>query len=60
MSDKIVVGTDGSDGAAKAVSEAIRVAKALGGELHVVSAFGSEVAAHVSGAPTRNHRGWNR
>jgi nucleotide-binding universal stress UspA family protein len=52
MSDKIVVGTDGSDSAAKAVSEAIRVAKALGGELHVVSAFELVVGAHAGGAPT--------
>lgn len=34
----IVVGTDGSTRATRAVGEAIRLAKALGGELHVVSA----------------------
>jgi nucleotide-binding universal stress UspA family protein len=33
----IVVGTDGSSGATQAVKEAIDLAKALGGELHVVS-----------------------
>jgi nucleotide-binding universal stress UspA family protein len=33
----IVVGTDGSSGASLAVKEAIRLAKALGGELHVVT-----------------------
>lgn len=34
----IVVGTDGSSGATRAVKEAIRLAKALDGELHIVSA----------------------
>jgi nucleotide-binding universal stress UspA family protein len=33
----VVVGTDGSSGATLAVTEAIRLAQALGGELHVVS-----------------------
>ena len=33
----IVVGADGSGGATRAASEAIRLSKALGGELHVVS-----------------------
>jgi nucleotide-binding universal stress UspA family protein len=39
MSDKIVVGTDGSDTAKQAVAEAVRLAKALDAELHVVTAF---------------------
>lgn len=39
MSEKIVVGTDGSPTAKRAVAEAVRLAKALGGELHVVSAY---------------------
>jgi nucleotide-binding universal stress UspA family protein len=33
----IVVGTDGSSGSGRAVKEAIRLSKALGGELHVVT-----------------------
>ncbi len=33
----IVVGADGSSGATRTVSEGIRLAKALGGELHIVS-----------------------
>lgn len=33
----IVVGTDGSDGARMAVKESIRLAKVLGGELHIAS-----------------------
>ncbi|MDX6342526.1 MAG: Universal stress protein family, partial [Trebonia sp.] len=39
MGESIVVGTDGSDRAKRAVEEAVRLAKALGVELHVVSAF---------------------
>jgi nucleotide-binding universal stress UspA family protein len=34
----IVVGTDGSSGSMQAVSEAIRLSKALGGDLHIASA----------------------
>ena len=39
MSDSIVVGTDGSDTAKRAVAEAVRLARALGGEVHIVTAF---------------------
>ena len=35
----IVVGTDGSDTATKAVLEAIQLAKAFGADLHIVSAY---------------------
>jgi nucleotide-binding universal stress UspA family protein len=38
MSETIVVGTDGSETAQRAVTEATRFAKALGAELHVVTA----------------------
>jgi nucleotide-binding universal stress UspA family protein len=48
----IVVGTDGSDSAGKAVAEAARLAVALGAELHVVYAFEPLTAAHIVGAPT--------
>jgi nucleotide-binding universal stress UspA family protein len=44
----IVVGTDGSRGATRAVKEAIRLSKALDSELHVVSA--SDSADAVSSA----------
>jgi nucleotide-binding universal stress UspA family protein len=49
MSDKIVVGTDGSETATKAVAEAARMAKALGGDVHVVSAYESVVGANEPG-----------
>src|SRR5579863_1689038 len=39
MGDAIVVGTDGSETAKRAVSEAARLAKALEADLHVVSAY---------------------
>ena len=39
MGDTIVVGTDGSDTAKQAVAEAVRLAKALDAEVHVVTAF---------------------
>ncbi|HEX4564136.1 MAG TPA: universal stress protein [Solirubrobacteraceae bacterium] len=39
MADAIVVGTDGSDTATRALEQAARYAKALGGELHIVSAY---------------------
>ncbi len=39
MSESIVVGTDGSDTAKRAVAEAVRLASALDAELHVVSAY---------------------
>ena len=48
MSDAIVVGTDGSETATRALKEAARYAKALGCDLHVVSAY-EPVHARVSG-----------
>jgi len=48
LSDAIVVGTDGSETAARALKEATRYAKALGCDLHVVSAY-EPVHARVSG-----------
>jgi nucleotide-binding universal stress UspA family protein len=53
MSETIVVGTDGSDTAARAVDEAIRLAQALGGEVHVVSAYRPLRGAKVMGSPVR-------
>jgi nucleotide-binding universal stress UspA family protein len=51
MSEKIVVGSDGSDTAKQAVDEALRIARALGAELHVVMSNHSLRGAHVVGAP---------
>ena len=51
MSEKIVVGSDGSDTAKQAVDEAQRIAKALGAELHVVMSNHSLRGAHIVGAP---------
>jgi nucleotide-binding universal stress UspA family protein len=51
MSEKIVVGTDGSETAEQAVNEAVRLARALGAELHVVTAFKKLRAARIVGAP---------
>jgi nucleotide-binding universal stress UspA family protein len=58
MDDSIVVGTDGSDTAKQAVEEALRLAKALGGEVHVVSAFEPLRGARVHGAPEGAAKVW--
>jgi nucleotide-binding universal stress UspA family protein len=50
MDQSIVVGTDGSETAARALAEAIRMSKALNASMHVVSAF-EPLRAHVTGAP---------
>jgi len=49
MSEAIVVGTDGSDTAKRAVAEAVRLAKALGAEVHVVSAYEPLRGVHTAG-----------
>ena len=51
MDDSIVVGTDGSETAKQAVTEAVRLAKALGAHVHVVSAYEPLRGARVTGAP---------
>jgi nucleotide-binding universal stress UspA family protein len=51
MAESIVVGTDGSERADRAVGEAVRLAKALGAELHVVSAYEPLRGAKIAGAP---------
>lgn len=50
MYESIVVGTDGSETAERAVGEAVRLAKALDGDLHVVSAYEPLRGARVEGA----------
>ncbi len=58
MAESIVVGTDGSESAGQAVQEAVRLAKALGAELHVVSAFEPLRGARISGAPEGAAKIW--
>jgi nucleotide-binding universal stress UspA family protein len=58
MGDSIVVGTDGSDTAKQAVAEAVRLAKALGAPVHVVSAFEPQTGARISGAPEGAAKVW--
>ena len=48
MADAIVVGTDGSDTATRALMEAMRFATVLGADLHIVSAFEPIRGAKVS------------
>jgi nucleotide-binding universal stress UspA family protein len=49
MSESIIVGTDGSETAVRALEEAIRIDKALGCDIHVVSAYKPLVGAKVVG-----------
>jgi nucleotide-binding universal stress UspA family protein len=58
MDDSIVVGTDGSETAKQAVAEAVRLAKALGADVHVVSAFEPLRGAKIAGAPEGAARVW--
>jgi nucleotide-binding universal stress UspA family protein len=58
MADSIVVGTDGSDTAQEAVAEAVRLAKALGGDLHLVAAFEPQRGVRIAGAPEGAARVW--
>ena len=50
MSESIVVGTDGSGTAKRAVAEAVRLAKALGAEVHVVCAHDPMRGVAAAGA----------
>jgi nucleotide-binding universal stress UspA family protein len=58
MSDTIVVGTDGSETAKQAVAEAVRLAKALDAEVHVVTAFEPARRAKIVGAPEGAQKFW--
>ncbi len=53
MSESIVVGTDGSATAKRAVAEAIRFAKALDAEVHIVSAYEARDVHCPLGEPGR-------
>ncbi len=58
MAEAIVVGTDGSDTAKRAVAEAVRLAGALEAELHIVSAFEPLRGAKITGAPEGAAKVW--
>jgi nucleotide-binding universal stress UspA family protein len=49
MYERIVVGTDGSDSAGRAVRHALRLAKVTGGTVHVVTAWQPMPALALSG-----------
>jgi nucleotide-binding universal stress UspA family protein len=51
MYESIVVGTDGSSTAQRAVAEATRLSKALGSALHVVAAYEPVRGVRVEGSP---------
>src|SRR4051794_5029578 len=56
--EPIVVGTDGSDTAKRAVAEAVRLARALGAVVHIVSAYEPVRDAHIAGAPEGAAKVW--
>jgi nucleotide-binding universal stress UspA family protein len=58
MAEQIVVGTDGSDSAKLAVAEAVRLAKLLGAELHVVSGYKPLRGAKITRAPEGAAKVW--
>ena len=57
MAESIVVGTDGSGTASRAVKEAMRLARALQAELHLVSAYEPERVS-IKGAPEGAAKVW--
>lgn len=58
MAEQIVVGTDGSETAKVAVSEAVRLAKSLGADLHLVSSYKPLRGAKIAGAPEGAAKVW--
>jgi nucleotide-binding universal stress UspA family protein len=54
----IVVGTDGSETASRALREAADLAKSTGATLHVVSAYERASGAHLSGEDTPERATW--
>lgn len=54
----IVVGTDGSETANRALEEALRLAKAFGDELHVVSGYAPVRGARIAEAPQGAAKVW--
>ena len=59
MYESIVVGTDGSETAQRAVAEATRLASAFGGELHLVLAYEPLRGARIVGAPEGAAKVWD-
>jgi len=57
--ESIVVGTDGSETAQRAVAEASELAKALGALLHLVSAYEPLRGARIVGAPAGAAQVWD-
>jgi nucleotide-binding universal stress UspA family protein len=57
--ESIVVGTDGSETAQRAVAEATRLAKALGGGLHLVSAYEPLRGARIVGGRSSFGEVWD-
>lgn len=55
---KIVVGTDGSETAARALDRAVALAAALDAELHIVSAYNDRAPAGVPAAGVSIDAGW--
>jgi len=58
MAEQIVVGTDGSESAKLAVGEAVRLAKLLDAQLHVVSAYKPLRGSKIAGAPEGAAKVW--
>jgi nucleotide-binding universal stress UspA family protein len=58
MSEAIVVGTDGSKTAMRAVAEATRLAEALGCPMHIVSAYEPLRGVRIVGAPEGAAKVW--
>jgi nucleotide-binding universal stress UspA family protein len=54
----IVVGTDGSETAQRAVAEAMMLGKALGAELHLVSAYEPLRGVRIADAPKAAAKAW--
>lgn len=57
MTDTIVVGTDGSETAGRALAEAGRIAKALGAEVHIVTGYHNE-HTRIPSAPVGAQKVW--
>jgi len=55
----IVVGTDGSETAQRAVAEAVRLAKALGDTIELVGAYEPLRGARIAGAPEAAAKVWD-
>jgi nucleotide-binding universal stress UspA family protein len=58
MGEHFVVGTDGSETAKVAVAEAVRLAKSLDAEVHLVSSYKPLRGAKIAGAPEGAAKVW--